>query len=279
MHPTLRRTARKVLPGPVYRELERRHIRAKIARYENRIVEHAYGGHRLRIALQDELAEEWYDHDWEPEPAIQALRAGRLGSGARVFDIGAHQAVVALMLAHEVGPNGEVIAVEAEPHNVRVAEANVSLNAASNVRIEHAAIDETAGSLYFSESLNGMVEPGGRAGKVRVDAVTLDGLTQRFGHPDVVFIDVEGYELRALEGGLRLLDAQGTDYFVEIHDELTLAKAGATAHQVVEHFTRRGYACLVTSAATGPADAPFRPLTTSDQVGPERSYLVAFAPT
>ncbi len=62
------------------------------------------------------MAEGWYDHDWvDVMNEITLLRKSRLKVGARVFDIGAHQAVVALLLSRTVGPTGEVIAVEADP--------------------------------------------------------------------------------------------------------------------------------------------------------------------
>jgi tRNA A58 N-methylase Trm61 len=61
---------------------------------------------------------------------VAELAGSRLKAGARVFDLGAHQAVVALMLSQLVGHEGEVIALEAERHNFEVAERNRKLNAA-----------------------------------------------------------------------------------------------------------------------------------------------------
>ena len=55
----------------------------------------------------------WYDHDWPELPEIALLKQHGLRPGARVFDIGAHQGVVALMLSKTVGPEGFVLAVEA----------------------------------------------------------------------------------------------------------------------------------------------------------------------
>ncbi|HEY5491738.1 MAG TPA: FkbM family methyltransferase [Gemmatimonadaceae bacterium] len=67
-------------------------------------------------------------------------RRGRLGPGARVFDLGAHQGVVALMLAGIVGPEGQVIAVEAVPHNARIATQNATANACRQLVVLHAAV-------------------------------------------------------------------------------------------------------------------------------------------
>jgi FkbM family methyltransferase len=226
--------------------------------------------------LRDPLGEGWYDHDWGRQPEIELLRRGRFGPGARVFDLGAHQGLVALILAREVGEDGVVIAVEAEPHNARVAAENRALNAASNLTIVHAAVSDVAGTLYFSEGLNGMVLPGGRAGKVAVDAVTIDGLAERFGPPDVVFVDVEGYEGKALEGALVTLDDGGCDFFVEIHDAATLAGGGTSVDRVITQFTDRGFGCLVAEATDGPVSSEFRELSSGIHKRGERCYLVAF---
>jgi hypothetical protein len=74
-------------------------VRRRVARYRNRVVHHRYGGHELAISLEDPVADEWYDHDWPLPHELARLRASRLVPGARVFEIGAHQGIVALMLA------------------------------------------------------------------------------------------------------------------------------------------------------------------------------------
>ena len=52
-------------------------------------------------------------------PELVLLReSGALRQGSNVFELGAHQGIVALILADAVGPQGTVIAVEAERHNV-----------------------------------------------------------------------------------------------------------------------------------------------------------------
>lgn len=266
------------IPGAVYRPLRRRRIRRTIAAHRAKIVEHSYAGHRLRLALRDPLAQGWYDHEWGPQPELELLRQGRLCPGARVFDLGAHQALVALLLAREVGGDGTVIAVEAEPHNARVAAENRELNAAGNLTVLQAAVSDAPGTLYFSEGLNGAVLPGGRAGKVAVEAVTIDGLAERFGPPDVVVLDVEGYEGKALEGARATLDARGCDFFVEVHDASTLARAGTSADRVVKHFTDRHFDCLVAEAAEGPVSFDFHGLASSGvHTSGARCYLVAFA--
>ncbi|MEA2306055.1 MAG: hypothetical protein QOH43_3335 [Solirubrobacteraceae bacterium] len=271
----LRDVARAVLPAPAHRVLRRHSVRRQIRTFPPRVVEHEYGGHRLRVALRDPLAEGWYDHDWGLQAEIELLKQGRLGPGALVFDVGAHQGVVALLLAREVGEHGHVVAVEAEPHNAEVALENKALNDAGNLTVIPAAISDRPGRIFFSEGLNGTVQPGGRAGKVAVEATTIDELATRFGEPDVVFVDVEGFEERALAGARRTLARGRTDVFVELHDRDTLSRAGASAERVVGHLVEAGCDCRVAATRDGAITGAFSGLESGLHLRGERCYLVA----
>src|SRR6516165_11386925 len=81
-------------------------------------------GHEFEGHIADPLARGWYDHDWDRLGEIDMLGANGLRGDCRVFDLGAHQNVVAMMWAKEVGPSGTVISVEASRHNVEVGQRN-----------------------------------------------------------------------------------------------------------------------------------------------------------
>ena len=178
-----------------------------LANFTPYTAEHTYAGVGLKVRIADTLAQGWYDHDWGPLPEIDLLRQGALHPGARVLDLGAHQGVVAMILAHHVGPSGQVVAVEALPHNARMAEVNRDLNGFGQIRVEAAAVSDQPGELEISTGLNGQVRNAATdIGTTRVPAVTVDGLAERHGPPGVLFIDVEGYECHALRGAARTLE-------------------------------------------------------------------------
>ena len=109
-------------------------------------------------------AQGWYDHDWAQLPEISTLRDTTLRPGARVFDIGAHQGVVAMMLAREVGPSGYVLAVEPNPHNAAVALKNRALNGMNQIEILEAAVSDRSGTVVFNHGLDGQLDDGTGAG-------------------------------------------------------------------------------------------------------------------
>ncbi len=199
----------------------------------------------MKVHLADPMAERWYDHDWDSLAEIECLKLGKLKPGAVVFDLGAHQAIVALMILAEVRPGGHVVAVEASAHNHRVAKINSKLNDADGLTVLHAAVADKPGTVLISEQLNGQIVNGSNEwGQVKVDAITIDGLSKRYGYPDVIFIDIEGFEHKALEGAKETL-SHGPDVFVEVHIGVGLEKFGGSADGIISYFPEAKYELYV----------------------------------
>jgi FkbM family methyltransferase len=263
--------AKSLLPAQVWTRLRLLRLRRSVAAFQARNVQHVYGGVPLTIHLADPLGQGWYDRDWPVLPEIALLRQHQLKPGARVFDLGAHQCVVALMLADAVGPAGAVIALEANAHNAAVAQRNKELNHAAQLQILHAAAAETSGQLTFNEGLNGAVDDGtGSWGQVSVVAWSVDELAQKYGPPDALFIDVEGYECHVLRGARETL-RRGPDCFVEVHIGCGLEQFGGSLETVLAFFPAARYKLLMASDA-----APeFVPLDVSSALARERFFLLA----
>jgi FkbM family methyltransferase len=241
----LKSMTRAIVPGPVRRWLQYRKQRREIANFAPRVVEHNYGDVHLKIDLPDPMAAGWYDHDWPTLPELDLLSRHRLQPGARVFDVGAHQGVVGLMIGHRVGPAGQVVLLEPNPHNVAACVRNAALNDMPWVIAHQAAVSDRAGTLLFNEGLNGQAgELSDYAGLIRVPALTIDDLTQKYGAPDVVMVDVEGFECRVLAGSARTL-AGLADWAVEVHVGCGLEAAGNSIDEVLSYFPPERYGRFV----------------------------------
>ncbi len=225
--------------------------------------------------LADPVGERWYDHDWDDEIVeFTFLTDYRLKPGARVFNLGAHQGIVAMILARLVGPEGAVLAVEANPHNAKVAETNRSLNELSQMKVVHAAVGETAGSVTFNELLNGKVDDSRSHGAIRVRSVTLDDLAAEYGTPQVVLLDVEGFECHALRGAKKLLSAPA-DWCIEVHAGAGLEDYGSSVDQVISHFPTSDFELFMAPASDPTKSYPFVPFDPKSPALSQRFYLIA----
>jgi FkbM family methyltransferase len=192
--------------------------------------------HRVVIAA---AYHERYDCDWPELKEIAWLKRRMLRPGARVFDLGATSGVMALVLADAVGPSGHVVALEASPDDAATIARNRELNGVAQIECVHAAIARESGEVVFGR--HGSVDDGTkRWGDMRVRSMSVDAMAAQYGAPDVVFMDVEGYEHDALLGATRTLE-QGADWFVEVHGDEQLGIYGASCQDVIDRMRDAGY--------------------------------------
>ena len=73
--------------------------------------------------------------------------------------------------------------------------------------------------------------------------VTLDDYCRRNGltHIDFIRMDIEGAELKALQGASGILDRDRPHVLLEIHPDMLEARFGGSAQEVVKLFAGRGY--------------------------------------
>ena len=247
--------------------------RQALSEYQPRVVRHNYGGFDLDVCLSDPIAEQWYDQDWGELPEVALLLEHRLKPGSKVFDIGAHQCVVALMLAGIVGSKGCVLALEANPHNAELGQKNRELNQAQQLHVIHGAIAARAGKLLINELFNGSVDNGTSGlGRIEVSAFSIDDLTRSYGVPDILFIDVEGFEHEALKGATETLKTH-PDCFIEVHTQGGLEAYGGSVDSVISFFPESAYELFMASEN----QRQFVPFAHDNPLTNERFFLVAIS--
>ena len=255
----------------LYQHYRKRRVARLVDGFEPSHVTHDYGGRELCVAIRDPLARGWYDHDWSVPPEVVFLAEHGLAAGARVFDLGAHQGIVALLLEHLTGPSGHVVAVEASPHNAAVAAENARANG-SGVDVLNAAVGSSDGSVYVSAELNASISstpfPGGR----RIRSVSIDTLADERGEPGFVLLDVEGAECLALDGAQRTLEQIRPVWAIEVHTGAGLEELGGSASQLYERFAGAGYAIWFATGANG---EQFHRLNQAREIPDQRFFMGA----
>lgn len=265
----MKRLLRAIVPRRLWTQLRMLRLHFARACYRRRRVRHNYGGYDLELELIDAMGAGWYDRDWPELPEIALLKRHGLRRGARVFDIGAHQGVVAMMLARTVGAEGLVVAVEANRENYEAACLNLKVNGIDNCRVVHAAGAARSGSVIFNRGPNGQVDSGdGEWGRIEVRAVSIDDLAGQYGVPDVLFIDVEGFECALLEGAQKTFVSR-PDCFVEVHVGAGLETFGGSVKRVLSLFPD-GYRFFI-----APPDGAFGPMKEDSAELTQRFFLIA----
>lgn len=160
---------------------------------------------------------------------VAAFLRERVKPGDVCVDVGANVGVYVLQFAHWSSPGGRVVAFEPNPGARAVLEKHVRFNGlGGRVTIVPAAVSNRAGraTLYAADAdgMSRLGEPNraiaGRVREVNVQTVTLDEYCEG-AHlaPDWLFIDIEGFEVAALEGARRLIRSRGREMgiVVEMH--------------------------------------------------------------
>ena len=176
------------------------------------------------------------------ETAYTTLFTRLVKPGDTVLDLGANHGVYALLASQIVGPSGRVDAFEPNPRLAKLVDLSLRLNGFAGWAQVHAVgASEQAGTarLVFSDSFSGggtvALSGGADDGRSGVDCrlVVLDEMfadpTYR---PDVIKMDVEGHEGRALRGMRRMLErAPGVRIMMEFVPEM-MARSGVMASEV-----------------------------------------------
>ena len=177
------------------------------------------------------------------DPPLLRVAADVIKSGQVVWDVGANVGLFSFAAAAAAGPDGHVLAVEADTALVRLLRRSAAVNhATETVQVLPAAVsDEVSVARFHVARRNratshldgyGTAMAGGVRCTELVPTVTLDWLAARFPAPDVLKIDVEAAELAVLIGGAQMLEHVST---------IICEVAAANANAVSNFLTSRGY--------------------------------------
>jgi FkbM family methyltransferase len=177
-------------------------------------------------------------------PALAPVFAAVLGPGDRCYDVGANIGVYTLWAAGLVGPTGQVHAFEPVPDTMAVLTAMVRRNGLSQVRLESCAVGAAVGEIGMrvyrdASGLSHPVADGGTADHI-VAITTLDTYTERRRAPDLIKIDVEGFEIDVLRGAVNLLTDRTPALLLEMLPG-HLTRQGRSQAELITWLAELGY--------------------------------------
>jgi FkbM family methyltransferase len=199
---------------------------------------------RLRFAEQDRAAVRTHlvDHGAAVEEMSSFIDIA--AGAATFFDVGADRAMFSLVFCAS-GERCRAVAFEPSPGRFAAATDLVALNGVtSRLTLRQAALGMgrglTDGTVFADGTM--IVGPHGDAGTaVQIQMTTVDAEVDALRLvPDVMKIDVEGYELEVLRGADALLRTRKPALCLELHLDL-LERRGIAPAEIVSMLQSRGY--------------------------------------
>ena len=193
---------------------------------------------------QDILGERGY------EPEVTQVLEDVLRPGMTFVDVGANVGYHALLASRLVGANGRVIAVEPLSENCRSLLMSMSENCVNNLTLLPVALDDHQGWAHFSTHIGSnaslvsdSVEEIARGYGTIVPTFRLDDLV--VGPVDVMKIDIEGAEARAVAGASGLISECRPIVVTEVSEEMLGRVSGSSIKGYLEWFMSRDYSVFL----------------------------------
>lgn len=167
------------------------------------------------------------------ELALRGIREERgteimyeiLKTGQVIVDIGANIGYYVLMESKIVGPTGKIYAIEPVPDNVTMLRKNIELNGYDNIEVFCHAMgsSDTVSKIYLSDRCNwhSMIQRNDNGTSLEVPVYTLDTFLSNKLQPNLVRMDVEGFETEIIKGMVKTLsNTPELMLFIELHPHI-----------------------------------------------------------
>lgn len=207
-------------------------------------------GRRLRVDMSNTVGRSIYLRKTY-EPAIEKVVNDMLKAGDVFVDVGANVGYFSLMAADIVGSTGQVISIEPNIALCQLVRASARRNRFGHWNVVPAGVGDSTGlaklQIQQSSGVSFIGDTSGKRDRV-VDVqmtpiLTLDDIIAELSPdtpPKLVKVDVEGLELRVLEGARACLQGRKTHFVVE-HSARNQARFGISATEVAEFMAQFGY--------------------------------------
>lgn len=191
--------------------------------HRNKTIIREVQGSKMHLNLEDFGLSKQLFLNGIREPECTRLMKENLKEGMTIAEVGANIGYYALMEASIIGDKGKIYAIEPFPPNYELLKRNIELNQYNKiVDLHNIAISDKPGKtkLFLNDKHNlcNMLESAGCEGSVEVETKTLDDFIKGKKLPDMIRMDIEGYEYYVLDGMKKTLkDCKSCKMFIEVH--------------------------------------------------------------
>ena len=180
---------------------------------------------RLKANLANPEHQYLYFYGTHDERYIVTKLLRFIEPGDVCWDIGANIGFYTCLFAAQVTDTGAVVTFEPARHTYRYLRENVALNQFTNVTLINKGLSDTAAArpLYYTDAVltegtASLKYTNGRTASEPVKLDTIDALICELPVPNLIKIDVEGYQLEVLRGGENCLRTHAPLLIAELKD-------------------------------------------------------------
>ena len=181
------------------------------------------------------------------ESATTELFERELAPGMIVVDLGANVGYYSLLAAARVGPEGQVFAFEPAPENIALLERSIAANGFDRLTLVPKACSDFNGpvQLHLSKAGKGLHTigtPGDGWEAIEVECVRLDDyFAGAEPEIDLMKIDIEGAEMRALDGMSSILEGSRKLRILTEVNPTALSANGTDAEAYIRRLMSHGF--------------------------------------
>jgi FkbM family methyltransferase len=183
------------------------------------VLSRRFAGGRISLEVSRSSTHRLLFVEGERFVAERFLLRSLVAPNATIVDVGANIGYTSLLLAQAAGRGGRVLSFEPSSTNLVELRRNCSATAFAPIRVEGKAVGDRCGRTRISRELNATVTASAETEATEeVEVVVLDGFLEE--PPDLIKIDVEGFEEKVLAGARQTLEQHRPNLFLELHPQL-----------------------------------------------------------
>ena len=241
---SFRSLLKQIAPQPVARLARKMLLWQRRAQFRPYNITKTIAGESFSFCIADETGELWYrGEQGSVYEELAFIRDHMLSPNDLVFDVGAHHGLHTICMARHAA---RVVSIEPNPHNVAVLKQNIRLNLLDNVAIRQVAVGASPCKIKLlqdSDQGGVVLREAGISPTVDVELLTLDQLAHDHGFPQLLKIDVEGFEAAVLRGAAQVLQTR-PKIAIEIHVDW-VSRYGSSVPEVVNLLNLKSYRAWV----------------------------------
>ena len=208
-------------------------------------------GVKFEVDLHDYLGHYIYYGFFDPS---QSSLFSLCREGDVILDIGTNIGFSLLNMANIVQPNGFIVGFEPDPVNFSLLKKNISLNQLSNFAVHQIGLGDRPGKfklenvIEFNSGGKRIVPSGSSSGNfAEVEIDTLDNFLSvsqlSINKIDLIKIDVEGFEMNVLKGGINTIKRYSPVLYIELDDN-NLREQTSSARDLIQFLSQLGYSIV-----------------------------------